>query len=246
MKTLQCAGLLFLAASVVICNPSPMMAQRIPTERHVREVANYLDRVTLAEPIVYGHWAVYPVLTGSVPPLSGRWRTLGASLEHRDVAVREKKPARLAVVEIENLTSDQYVLAMSGEVLTGGDQDRAVRTDLLVAPGQTTEINVFSIDPRRSTAPRPFTAGGVMVPQSVERQFRKGINQTDLWAMATRISAALNPRDKGVSLAAALKSRAVEEKLDPVRRRIMPRIPDGMMGFIIVDRGDAVGADFLR
>jgi hypothetical protein len=50
-----CLGWSFLGAT-------PVWAQRPSTEKHVRELAKYLDSVKIAEPIVYRQLSVYPIL----------------------------------------------------------------------------------------------------------------------------------------------------------------------------------------
>ena len=58
-------------------------------------------------------------------------------------------------------------------------------------------------------------------------------------------NASLGAENATGSLERALKSPAVEKKLDAVRKRIVPEIPRGTVGFIFVHGGRAVGAEFF-
>lgn len=58
-------------------------------------------------------------------------------------------------------------------------------------------------------------------------------------------NASLGAENETGSLERALRSPAVEKKLETVRRRVVPAIPAGTVGFIFVHGGRAVGAEFF-
>jgi hypothetical protein len=60
-----------------------------------------------------------------------------------------------------------------------------------------------------------------------------------------RNNGALGTENATGSLEMAMKAPAVERRLDAVRRRIVPEIPRGTVGFIFVHGGRAVGAEFF-
>ena len=74
---------------------------------------------------------------------------------------------------------------------------------------------------------------------------RRGTDQQRVWSEIARNNAALKAENETGSLERALKSRPVQDKLGEVRRSIVPNVPEGTMGFIFVDRGRAVGAEFF-
>ena len=134
---------------------------------------------------------------------------------------------------------------MAGEVVAGGKQTRTVRKDVVLAPGQRIELDVFCVEAQRWAGQKQFSAAKALVPQSIQKELRKGADQQRVWSEVARNNAALKAENATGSLERALKSKDVEQKLAKVRETIVPKIPRGTVGFIFVDGRRAVGADFF-
>jgi len=220
--------------------------QRPSTEGHVAELAEYLDRVQIAEPLTYRHLAVYPVLLRDDVDLRGRWLTLDAAISRGVLVVTEKgRGGSVPAVVVENRSRSQHVFLMAGELLSGGKQTRTVRRDVVLAPGQRIELEVFCVEARRWEGGDQFSASGSLVPQSIQKELRRGAGQEKVWSEIARNNMALEAENTTGSLELALKAGPVQEKLGDVRRSIVPRMPEGTMGFLFVDRGRALGGDFF-
>jgi hypothetical protein len=225
---------------------APAWAQRPSTDKHVDELARYLDGVKIAAPVVYRQLAVYPILVEDVPLLHGRWLTCDAAISRGVLVVSEKGGGSVPVVWVENLSRDEYVFIMTGEVVAGGRQTRTVRHDVVLAPGQKIDLDVFCVEAHRWVGEGKFSAGSkTMLPQSIQGKLRGGGDQSAVWAEVARNNAALNAENSTGSLEVALKAAPVREKLDEVRRKIVPEIPRGTVGFLFVSRGRAVGAEMF-
>jgi hypothetical protein len=220
--------------------------QRPPTDGHVRELARYLNGVKIAEPVVCRQLAVYPVLVEDVPLVRGRWLTLDAAISRGVLVVSEKGHGSVPVVWVENRSRDEYVFVMTGEVIAGGKQTRTVRHDVVLAPGQKIDLDVFCVEAHRWSGGAAFSAGSkTMLPQSIQGELRMGADQARVWSEVARNNAALKAENATGSLEAALNAAPVREKLEDVRRKIVPEIPRGTTGFIFVDRGRALGAELF-
>jgi beta-lactamase regulating signal transducer with metallopeptidase domain len=219
----------------------------LPSARkHVRELARYLDGVKIAEPIIYRQLSVYPLLVADVPLLKGPWLTLEKALSQGIVDVREKAERRIDLIQIENHSPDANVFIMYGDVIVGGMQTRAVRQDVVLAPGQKTDLLVFAVEFPRPFGERQFSGGSkTMLPQSILLEIRKCADQERIYADVSRVDLSLDAENASESIDVALKSTRVRKKLEEVRQRIIPQIPGGAVGFLFVDHGRAVGADFL-
>jgi hypothetical protein len=239
------AAALALSAGCFALAAGTAWAQRPSTDRHVRELARYLDGVKIAAPTVYRQLAVYPVFVDNVPLLRGRWLTLDGAVSRGVLVVSEKGGGSVPLVSVENRSRDEYVFIMTGEVIAGGMQTRTVRHDLVLAPGQRIDLEVFCVEAHRWSGEKGFSSGDAMLPQSIQGELRKGADQGKLWSEVARNNAALNAENATGSLDLALKSRPVKEKLDEVRHKIMPDIPRGANGFIFLERGQAVGAELF-
>lgn len=221
-------------------------AQRPSTERHVRELAKYLDGVKIAEPIAYRQLSVYPILVDDGSLLRGRWLTLDKAISRDLIEIAEKAGGNVPVLRVANKSRDENVLLMTGEVVAGGMQTRTIRNDVVLAPGQAIDMDVFCVEAHRWSGEQKFSGGSkVMVPQSIQGKIRAGADQGKVWSEVARNNSSLNAQNSTGSLEKALNSSHVRRKLDEVRRRIVPEIPRGTVGFIFVGNGRALGAELF-
>ena len=65
---------------VALTGAAEAFAQVPSTTNHVPEMATYLRRVEIAEPVIYRQLRVYPVLLKGGADLPGRWLTLDTAI----------------------------------------------------------------------------------------------------------------------------------------------------------------------
>jgi hypothetical protein len=235
-----CLGGLWIAAGATA------WAQRPSTDRHVPELGRYLDRVQIAEPVVFRGLAVYPVLLSSGPDLRGAWLTMDQAISRGVLVVSEKGAGgSVPVVIVENRSHSEHVFMMGGEVISGGKQTRTVRNDLILAPGQRIDLDVFCVEAHRWSGEKSFGSAKLLVPQSIQHELRRGATQAGVWAEVARNNAALRAENATGSLETAINSRPVQDGLAEVRGGIVPRIPEGTAGFVFVHGQRALGAEFF-
>ena len=231
-------------ATSTIVRPMPPL----PPSGHVPELARYLDRLEIRRPLVYGRLAVYPVVLRGGGPLGGSWWTMDAAFAKGILLVMEKEGGgSVPVVVMENRSRTDHVFVMAGEVVSGGKQTRTMRQDVLLAPGQRIEVPVFCVEQHRWKGDVGFSASGVLVPQSIQKEMRKGAAQDAVWSEVARSNAALGADSATGSLEHGLKAAPVRRELDEVRRVIMPEVPGESVGFIFADRFGrrGLGAEFF-
>jgi hypothetical protein len=107
------------------------------------------------------------------------------------------------------------------------------------------DIGVYCVQAGRWSGDADFAAGEVAVPQSIKKELRKGTSQGKVWAEVSRSNQSLGFSDSTDSMELSLKSKPVARKLREVRRRIVPEVPTGSVGFIFAYRGRAVGGEFF-
>ena len=224
------AAMAALAAAIgcgwLVLSSATLWAQRPSTERHVRELGRYLNGVKIAEPVTYRQLAVYPVLVDDVPLLRGRWLTADEAISRGVLVVTEKPGGSVPLVQIENRSREEHVFLMAGEVIAGGMQTRTVRHEVVLAPGQRIDLDVFCVEPNRWSGEQKFSAGSkTMLPQSIKGELRKGADQEKVWSEVTRNNRALNSENATGNLDEALQAAPVRRRLEDVRRRIIPAIP---------------------
>lgn len=243
-KLLVCSAAACLAATLI---GSVGLAARQPsTGSHVPELGDYLDHAQIAKPAVYRRLAVYPVLLKDHAKLRGGWLTLDDAISRGVLVVTEKGAGgSVPVVVIENRSRDRHVFIMAGEVLSGGKQTRTARRDVVLAPGQRIELSVFCVEAHRWQGGERFSAANMLLPQSIQKELRKGADQQRVWSEVARNNRALAAENAAGSLELALKTKPVRDNLTRVRQSIVPQMPEGTVGFIFVDRGRALGAEFF-
>jgi hypothetical protein len=231
--------------SVAVATGGTAQAQRPRTDRHVSELARFLDGVKIAAPIREQSLSIYPLLVDDVPLLHGTWLTLDEAVSRGTLVISEKGGGSVPVVLVENRSRNAYILLEMGDVIKGGMQTRTVRYDTILGPGQRLDLEVFCVEAHRWQGEKTFSAAKARVPQSIQGQMRGGAGQSEVWKGVAGNNSSLGAENDTGSLERALKSPDVERKLDAVRRRIVPEIPRGTVGFIFVHGGVAVGAEFF-
>jgi hypothetical protein len=134
---------------------------------------------------------------------------------------------------------------MMGDVIKGGMQTRTVRSDTVLGPRQQIDLDVFCVEAQRWNGESTFSSGGFQAPQSIKGEIRRGGRQGDIWSRVAENNGALGTENGTRSLELGVKEPTVEKKLAVVRRRIVPEVPRGTVGFIFVHGGRAVGAEFF-
>jgi len=213
---------------------SPARPIIAPGSPHVPELARYLERLDLEEPLVCGRLAVVPVARRA-GALEGAWLTMDQALAENVLVVTEKGGGSVPVVVVENRSATHHVFIMAGEVMTGGKQTRTVRQDVVLAPGQQANLSVFCVEAHRWNGKAEFGASGLLVPQSIQKEMRKGADQSAVWTEVARNNAALGTENATGSLEVGLKDAKVQRRLAEVRRTIVPEAPADSVGFIFVD-----------
>ena len=216
-----------------------------PGRRHVPELGRYLASLKIHKPLRHGRLAVFPVAQRG-DPLKGRWLTMDQAIRSGILAVTEKAGGGdVPVIHMANRSRTDHILIVSGEVVAGGKQTRTIRRDIVLSPGQKTDVGVFCVEAHRWQGKAGFDAADVILPQSIQKEVRKGAGQQRVWSEVARSNAAVGSQPATGSLELGLKDRRVNERLRRVSRSIVPEMPRGSVGFIFVYDGQAVGAEFF-
>ncbi|GEM_PF-1739479 len=123
------------SASAIRCGPALLDAALSP--------------LALGEPVCAGNLAVIPILE---PPRTGSetdYMDLDDALRNKLVVVREVgNQGSVPLLEIESRASWPVFIPF-GAILTGGRQDRMVREETVLSPGEKREIPVFCVEQGR-------------------------------------------------------------------------------------------------
>ena len=187
-------------------------AQRPSTAGHVPELAGYLDRVQISQPVVFRSLAVYPILLTAGDHLGGDWLSMDDALERGLLSAGEKgSGGSVPVVTVENRGRREHVFIMTGEILTGGMQTRTIRRDAVLAPGQRIELDVFCVEAHRWSGGGRFSAGEMLLPQSIQKELRRGADQQAVWSEVARNNRAIGAENRTGSVAVHFRGQILPD-----------------------------------
>ncbi len=171
-------------------------------------------------------------------------------------------------------TSNQPLLLLAGEIVTGGKQDRVIAKDRIVQPGgDPIDLSVFCIEPGRWVESSPVfgasakgVASSFMVQPTIRQNAMVAKNQQQVWdsvhGTIAAIAAAPAPMGGPAILAAppattsyakAMQSEGFQAKVDEAaaplmksREEIMNQLrKEGAVGVVVAVRGEIVWADLF-
>ena len=252
------------------------------------------DSYRVLAPIESGNLLLFPVVrTGGKSAPGTPFLTLDEGFKNGTVEVteagrvrglvrhRDNGPAILAdrpgdqvntLVLVNN--SNQPLLLLAGEIVTGGKQDRVIAKDRIVPPGSDPiDLSVFCIEPGRWVESSPVfgassnaPVGSFMVQPTVRQQAMVAKNQQQVWDSVHGSIAAVNaapapsggpmlaaPPPSNTSYAKAMQSEEFKAKVDDAaaplmksREEIMAQLrKEGAVGVVVAVRGEIVWADLF-
>ena len=184
-RALRCGVVAGIVFSMLLAGTA--WAQRPSTDRHVPELAS------LSRPRADRRAGRVPATGRLSDPLGGRGqapRPLADArrghLPRRAGDYARKGGGSVPSVIVENRSRDEYVFITTGEVIAGGMQTRTVRHDVILAPGQRIDLDVFCVEAHRWAGGKDFGSGKVLLPQSIQCELRKGADQGRIWSEVAR------------------------------------------------------------
>jgi hypothetical protein len=200
-------------------------------------------RLSVEAPVVVGDLALYPVVDRRA---AGRPELdvvgLGPAMAQGRVAVRELEGGVVSELLLVN-SGDAPVLAMAGDVIHGGMQDRVIQRGRLVAAGQAVRVRVQCVERGRWTDrfDGAFAYAGRIDP-GVREVLARGGSQSATWAAV----AAAN-RSSGVSESASwLQGRDLDPAaLIEAERALAARFADDkrLVGVVVARGGEFTGTE---
>lgn len=152
----------------------------------------------LLDPVSYENLTVFPVVSSAAYDTS-QFLTLEEGLSSGQIIVREQGAETLvrdrdgsrqyvtnsgaSVNQLVLLNrSKRPLLLLSGELVSGGKQDRVIAKDRIVAPGSDPlPLNVFCVEHGRWSSGSQFTSAKTIVHPSVREQAAVKQKQSEVW-----------------------------------------------------------------
>jgi hypothetical protein len=207
-------------------------------------------RYRVLPPVSQGNLTVFPVIS-STSFDTGKLMTLDEGIRSGQVIVteegratglvrprgsdgvwHERPPRPPSTAQVNELAiinnSDQPLLLLGGEIVTGGKQDRVVGKDRIIpAHSEPVALSVFCVEPHRWTGPSMGfgTLQFSIAQPSVRSKAMADQNQQEVWSQVAKsrsafVAAAPSSEASAMagtsSYAAAMQNGAVQQKIDSV------------------------------
>ncbi|HMX39142.1 MAG TPA: hypothetical protein PK971_12985 [Saprospiraceae bacterium] len=213
----------------------------------------------------YENLRLYPVLADAAlaTQQSGlsQMKTLSEGMKMPGFRITEQKmfgrsdERSYQILTVQNKSRDTIFL-MSGDVVTGGKQDRVIAQDQIVAPHTVRNIDVYCVEKDRwnfsDTAATPQERAicafrgyyNVASPQ-VRRAAQRGDSQSAVWSAVARVTSA-NGADSHTSTYAALEGAPdSKSRRDAYLQHLAPALKDlpHVVGVVAVSGDQVIGVD---
>ncbi len=148
-------------------------------------------------------------------------------------------------VTVENVSRNQWVFLLAGEVIGGGKQNRMVREDALIAPDTRVTVPTYCVEKGRwvGADTARFESGKYLSNYALRQRALAGAPQAEVWDQVEHEQRRFGVESATKDYEAVAASPAVTRELAAYRghfdRLWRPRI----VGFVVAQGGQIVGAD---
>ena len=191
----------------------------------------------ISGPFVHEHLALY-VVEDPGAKSGGEMIILAEGLSSGQVKVTEKKSAEVNELLIEN-ASDKACFVQAGDVVKGGQQDRAIGRDFIIPPKTApTPVSSFCVEQSRWSGARAFTA---CIQNAYSKELKlavqKDANQQEVWDKVAQSKGVVR-RMADLTIA---KSSSLNEELEDPKIQEKLAASRAALGKILDNRPHAIG-----
>ena len=194
----------------------PQIRPKTPPNRSNLPVSNY----SLSGPFSYENLTIF-LIHGPDLPNSKLFVPLQEAMERKLVIVHETSDVN--ELAIENLSKTDEVFVQAGDIVKGGQQDRLLAVDLIVASRSgKTPIDAFCVEhgrwqQRGAESADQFSSSAMVAPKNLRMAAKESRSQAKVWdevAVAQRsLSRSVNDDVAGVASPSSLQLTIENEKV---------------------------------
>jgi hypothetical protein len=208
-----------------------------------------LPNYSLGEVVSKKNLVVIPILTSIKDQYQQNYLSLNEALESKLLVVKEVEGGgNVPVIEVIS-KSDKPVFLPFGGIISGGNQDRMIREDVVLKPKQTRKVPVYCIEQGRwaaSTTGENFTANRQMGSLALKSISNVSAGQGRIWSNVAGSNAAFSNtigsgNFQGNALTPAFKKLAGEFK--DVDEKVKKQTDT--CGTIVILNGKVIGLEIF-
>jgi hypothetical protein len=217
----------------------------VPERARDNAVTRLIRRVEVGDHWHYGNLAIYPLVLRRAGDAADI-RTLDEAFDRGWIMIREKDNARVSTLQVRN-DSRHHVLLMSGEILTGGKQNRMVRDDVLLRPDSGfVDVSVYCGEKERwSDRHDTFGSAGSVAHPGLRYGAARGESQGDIWNEIDAQSEKAKVSSPTKDYRQIYEDAGVRRQLDDYAAHFRNFVASSTVGAVAVSDGRIIGCDLF-
>ena len=230
---------------------------------------NYLESNDIAKNFTYANLRLYPVYANdsfkTIFKNVGKYTPLQEAIQAKKIKITEK-PSGGSVndLTVQNISSDT-IIVICGDVVKGGQQDRIVQEDIVLAPKSGKKnLKVFCVESGRwsrldanETGTRNAAIAMDKKPAEFKGYYNKGSvslrkvvekekDQARVWSKVEEINKKNNTQNETKTYTAITTSGGFSKKLDSYLKFFNNKFNDpNIIGLVVVTGNKVIGCDLF-
>ena len=229
---------------------------------------NFLENAESAKNYTYGNLRLYPVYAKdsfkTVFNNVGKYTALQEAVQKNKVKITEKNSGgSVNDLTVENISSDTIII-ICGDVVKGGQQDRIVQEDIVLAPKSGKKnLKVFCVESGRwsrtnsnevtnrdgiaaESKPAEFNGYYNKGTMSLRKVVEKEKDQSKVWSKVEEINTANKTQTATKTYTAISNSESFNKKLDGYIKFFGNKFTDpNIIGLVVVTGNKVLGCDLF-
>jgi len=206
-----------------------------------------LSGYSVGQAVAAHNLAVVPILTVNRDEPQGGFVALDEALSS-DLLVIEEIGEGGAVPTLQvSSKHNRAILLPFGAIVTGGKQDRMIREDMVLKPGETKDVSVYCVEAGRWSAPDSglaFKLSGSLASTRLKSLSNSDVSQSRVWRDVSWSNDVFLNRSTTANFQGNLETEKFKDsaaELEPVKKAIGAQ--SGVCGAVIVVDGKVSGAE---
>lgn len=237
---------LLMMFGLVLCLATTAQAQKVMPVIE-SEVDELIRDLRLGEPVYYRNLTIIPIYLTRIKGVPN-YLTLDEALRKRFVTITEVNGGQVPQVKVDN-NSDRIIFFMSGEIITGGKQDRFVGEDLLLGPWRKGVIlPVYCSERGRWTfTSDKFASDEIIAAPSLRQKILEKKEQGEIWDGVREESRKLGVSSSTEAFKDVYKAENVEKEMSSYIKKfeLVPQLHRNTIGVAVGVHGRIVAIDIF-
>ncbi len=210
-------------------------------------VRNGVQNISLGRASSQGNLTIFPLNT-SKPTKDNPFRPLDKAMDRRQLRVSELGSASVPTLKVKN-TGKEKVFVMTGEIVTGANQDRMSSHDVLLPPDKrAVRLPVYCVEQGRwAQNSQHFSAGKTAGTTMLRKTAARKGSQGKIWSKVAKKSGAVAVNSSTGTMQAVYNNRQVKKRIAKYEKKLLPLATghQEMVGFVAAIDGEVVSADLF-